>query len=375
MIIGSSSILNMEKNRPKIEEDEIDLIEVVKTIWASRNLIYKVTIVFIILGLVVAFGSKVEYEASCKLLPDNEEGTLPNLGGLGGLAGLAGVNLDLGGQGVLSPDLYPEIVQSLPFQLQIINKKLRFENKDTTTSSYTYFNEIDSPSLFGYILGLPGKIKGLFSPEEETIILDQDDSGMIRLSKEDNDFIEGFTARIDVNVDPKTGIISINTELPDPVAAAELALESTDLLQQQIIQYKISKAQENLRFIKDRYDEAKEEFERTQVNLAAFNDRNQNVVTARAQTESQRLQNEYNLAFDVYQGLAKQLEQAELKVKEDTPVFTIVEPVYVPTEKSKPRRTLTLIIFTMLGFFIALIYIYLKYTITTKISSLRKHSS
>jgi hypothetical protein len=41
--------------------------------------------------------------------------------------------------------------------------------------------------------------------------------------------------------------------------------------------------------------------------------RNRNVVTSLAQAESQRLQNEYNLAFEVYKGLATQLEQAKIK--------------------------------------------------------------
>ena len=53
--------------KPIVEEDEIDLVEVARTIWAGRKLILKVTLVFFLLGLLVAFGSKVEFEASCKL--------------------------------------------------------------------------------------------------------------------------------------------------------------------------------------------------------------------------------------------------------------------------------------------------------------------
>jgi LPS O-antigen subunit length determinant protein (WzzB/FepE family) len=70
---------------PIIKDDEIDLIEVAKTIWAGRKLILKVTAVFLVIGLVIAFGSKVEYEASCKLMPETQEGMKSNLGGLGSL--------------------------------------------------------------------------------------------------------------------------------------------------------------------------------------------------------------------------------------------------------------------------------------------------
>lgn len=341
----------MENSNPIIEEIEIDMVEFAKVIWVNRKTIYKTVVIFIVLGLIVAFGSKVEYKASCKLLPDAQEGTMPSLGGLGGLAGLAGINLDMGSQG-LSPDLYPQIVQSLPFQLQVINEKIRFEEKDTITTSYNYFKEIDSPSALGYIaeytFGLPGKIKGLFSGEStgDTI---QNDGKIIKISKEDSKLVEKFKERISVEVDSKTGMITLTAEMPDAVAAAELTKMSVDLLQLHVINYKISKTGENLKFVKERHKEAKLRFEKTQMSLAAFNDRNLNVITARAQSEQQRLQNEYNLAFEVYQSLAQQLENAEIKVKEDTPVFTMVEPVSIPVEKSKPKRGLIIIISLFLG--------------------------
>lgn len=344
-------------------EDEIDLVEVAKTIWSNRKTIFKSTVIFIILGLIIAFGSRIEYEASCKLLPDTQGSKIPNFGGLSGLAGLAGINIDVGNQGALSPELYPQIVHSLPFQLSILNKELRFEKKDTIVSSYVYFKEIYSPSFLGllyeFTLGLPGKIKGLFSEEGEKINIELKD-GIIRLNKEDDKFIQTFKERIRVEVDSKTGIITLSTEMPDPIASAELAKLSVDLLQQYVIDYKISKAKENLDFIMDRYKEAKTKFEKAQINLAAFNDRNQNVVTARALTDQQRLQNEYNLAFEVYQGLATQLEQAEIKVKEDTPVFTLVEPVRVPVEKSTPQRKLILAMSIVLGALVGIMWIFLS---------------
>ena len=88
----------VEHREPKdIQEGEIDLVELAKTIWTGRLLIAKVAGIFAILGLIIAFTSPVEYQASCKLLPENQETKSPSLGGLAGLAGLAGV--DLGGMG------------------------------------------------------------------------------------------------------------------------------------------------------------------------------------------------------------------------------------------------------------------------------------
>ena len=58
--------------------------------------------------------------------------------------------------------------------------------------------------------------------------------------------------------------------------------------------------------------------------------------------------------FGVYSELAKQREQANIQVKETTPVFTVVEPVTIPTERSKPKRGLICIAFTFLGGFIGI---------------------
>ncbi|MFR6383017.1 MAG: hypothetical protein ACLUOS_13230 [Odoribacter splanchnicus] len=45
------------------------------------------------------------------------------------------------------------------------------------------------------------------------------------------------------------------------------------------------------------------------------------------------MNNEYTLLFGVYSELAKQREQANIQVKETTPVFTDVEPVTITTER------------------------------------------
>jgi uncharacterized protein involved in exopolysaccharide biosynthesis len=354
----------VKNDRPIIKDDEIDLIEVAKTIWAGRMLILKVTAVFFVLGLVIAFGSKVEYEASCKLMPESQEGMKQNLGGLGSLAGLAGINLDMGGNGALTPELYPQIAQSVPFLMKVWNEPIQFEKQDTTTSSYIYFKEIDKPSflslLLKYTVGLPFQIKNWLTKTEPEVISDRTENQIIRLTKEDTELLEKYRDRITVSVETKTGILTLKSEMPDALAAAELAQHSIDFLTEYVTDYKVSKAKENFNFVQARYDEAKENFEKTQEALATFNDRNRNVVTALAQAESQRLQNEYNLAFEVFKGLATQLEQAKIKVKEETPVFTVLEPVKVPVDKSKPNKMLVLLGSIFLGALIGLGFIFFQ---------------
>ena len=73
------------------------------------------------------------------------------------------------------------------------------------------------------------------------------------------------------------------------------------------------------------------------------------MTTTRSQIEQERLQSKYMVANSIYSEMAKQLEQAKMQVKRDTPVLTIVQPVAVPRKPSNSRAK-TLIVWTFLGF-------------------------
>lgn len=150
-------------------------------------------------------------------------------------------------------------------------------------------------------------------------------------------------------VNAKEGYLTLSTRMSEALVAAQLAKKAQDLLQNYIIEFKIEKAKANLDFIQGRYDETKAEFEKAQVSLALATDRNKNFTSGLPQIEIDRTQTRYTIAFSVFQELAKQLEQAKIQVKKDTPVFTIVEPVTVPTEKSKPKKAMIVTIWLFLG--------------------------
>ena len=346
-----------------VQDDEIDLLELAKVIWSERRFILKVTGTFVLLGLIIAFTSKVEYKASCKLLPESNEAG-PDLGGLGGLAGLAGFDLSgLGGAGhVLSPELFPEIVNSEPFLNKLINSEVYFEKLDTTISSFNYFKELDKPSLFGllldYTIGLPGKIKRAILDEKTPTIASN--IGLTRYSEEDWEIIEAFSERLTVEVESSTGLITVEVEIPDQVAAAQVAQVMLEELTKYITSYKVEKAQINLEFIKKEFEKAANEYQEKQSEVARFTDRNRNLSNALVQTEYNRLQNEMDIAFEVYKGLATQLEQAKIQVNKETPVFTVLEPVRVPEDKSKPRRGLILVALSFLGGVISVLFVLIK---------------
>jgi uncharacterized protein involved in exopolysaccharide biosynthesis len=54
------------------------------------------------------------------------------------------------------------------------------------------------------------------------------------------------------------------------------------------------------------------------------------------------------VANTVYLEMAKQLEQAKMQVKKDTPVMTVIQPVSVPMKPSNSRAK-TLIVWVFMG--------------------------
>ena len=99
----------------EIAEDEIDLIALFKSLWISRKKIFKITSLFLILGVVVALLSPVVYTASSTFIPQsNSSGGSSSLSGV---ASLVGINLGGNLSGTeIPPSIYPQIIQSVPFK-------------------------------------------------------------------------------------------------------------------------------------------------------------------------------------------------------------------------------------------------------------------
>lgn len=84
---------------PPIEEDEIDLADLIRTLWGHRWVIVGVAFLVIVLGGTYGYMQEPPYQAETLLAPaqGEEEGGPSVPGGLGGLASMAGVSIGGGG--------------------------------------------------------------------------------------------------------------------------------------------------------------------------------------------------------------------------------------------------------------------------------------
>lgn len=342
---------NNIQTQQNVQEQEIDLLELAKKLWAEKKLILKSCGWAALVGLVVGFSIPKEYEASVTLAPETTGGKSVS-GGLSALAGMAGINLGSSSSAdALSPELYPDIVKSVPFSIEMFDVKVQDKDGELDTTLYEYLKEHQKQAWWGYITSAPFKALGWVV---KTIKGEEEESGdgsvnAFQLTKDQTDIIKDMGKRISVSVDKKTSVINITTTMQDPLIAATVTNEVMTKLQDYITTYRTNKARKDLEFTEKLYEENMETYHKAQQEYASYMDRNQNVSLRSAQTQQERLRNEMELAFNVYNQTAQQLQVAKAKVQEDTPVFTVVEAATVPLRASKPSKPMILIGFVFLA--------------------------
>jgi len=368
-----------------ITQEEIDIAQLVKEAWQQKKTILYTTLIFFFVGIFVAIFLPEEYTSEITLMPQTSGTASEGIGagllkqfGLGGVSGISGTS-----GGTISTNLYPDITQSTPFSLKIMEKSFYFSKLDTTASLITYFNDLEEPNLLDnikrYTLGLPKiiigfpiKIANLFRNSEpssqltpissstekshnaqELISLTSEDSlyKPLVVTKEQRKIIGELNERIVTSVEPN-GTVLISVTMPDPQVAAAATETAAILLTSYIKEYRINKALEDLSFIEKQFRDKEARYNDSQTKLAEIRDRNANIATEKGKIELERAQTEFSLAYSLYQSIAQQLEQARIKVQEETPLFKVLEPAQVPLKKSAPKEELIIIGFIAGGFFI-----------------------
>ena len=332
------------------KEDEIDLIALLKIVFAARRFVIQITVLFSVLGIVLALVSPVRYTASSMFMPQLSE--RQSNSSLGGLASLAGINLTaiMGGQPQeIAPSLYPQIAESSPYRMALLETPVG----ESQISFRDYIlDQEGGVSIIAlikkYTIGLPGL---LFSSNNEEPI--PQTNNLFDISEEDRDLFEFLDQILSVEVDDQEGLVSIGVEFSDRKIAAQLAQAATDLLQTKIISFKSQSARNNLQFVQSQFDSKRQEFEQIQDSIAMFKDQNLNITSSLYQNQLTRLESQFTVTSSVFQELAGQVEQAKIQVNKDTPIFMIIEPVSIPLKRSKPQRTTMVIIWTFLGGVIA----------------------
>lgn len=344
---------NLNDQPQQGEEKEIDLLELFYKLWSKKKMILIWCMWGVIAGLIIAFSIPREYTTSVKLAPEVKAGKTSLSGGLGALASMAGISANGNtGTDAVYPQLYPDIVGSVPFLMSLMDVPVTDkEGKKFTVKEYLV-DETSGP-WWGVITGLPGKMIGLIRGSEEEIPMDSvqmTGNPYFRVSADDDKLVTALRDRINANVDQKTSVITIDAKMQDPMVSAILADTVVYRLREYITEYRTDKARQDLQYAQKLNEEAQQEYYNSQQRLADYIDRNQNLATQSARVTRERLQNESSLAFNLYNETSLQVQNAKSKVQEITPVYTEITPATVPIRPTSPRKGLIIAGCTFLAF-------------------------
>jgi capsular polysaccharide biosynthesis protein len=361
-----------EFNNQHIHEDEIDLVELLKKVYKEKKLIFKYSIIAAVVGVVFALFQPNQYTSSTTFIPQLSSDVKTGSSSLSGLASLAGINLGgMEGSSEFPPTLYPQVVESVPFRLELLSSNIRVNNSELTLREYflKYNNSLNLvETVKKYTIGLPSLILGLFKADEKFV---SDSTSIYSLTEEDHKLFEKLSKIFSLSINDMEGFITMSFTDKDKIVSAQVTHTAETLLQEKIIEFKVKSSKELLDFTTRQFNEKKIAFEKLQDDRAVFVDNNINISSSLFRNKLSRIESELSIAKAIVQQLASQVEQAKLQVSKDTPVFTTIKPVTVPFKKSAPSRSLIVIIFIFLGFIISSGYVLVKDSLIEIIKSIK----
>lgn len=347
-----------------IREIKINFVDVFKWIWIGRKTVVILILITSIIGYVYAKSTPNLYSSTVKLLPEVQQ--LSNVGRLGGLAAQFGLGVGAPTQTNenLPPQIYNEILFSTDFIGDIIKKKVFYEPVNDSITLQDFFNNYQkSNTLLNYTVRLPFKVLALFrssSQKNENTEKVHSNSSYKRITPLEMGAIGGVRRSIDYMRDQMVGVQTLVITTQSPEVTVQLANIITESLSDYLIWHRTEKARQNLEFLEQRHKEAYSSFVNEQDRLASFRDQNRGTLTAVARTHEQNIQSEYNVKLNIYNSITEQLEQARIKLQQDTPVVSVLQEAVYPNRKSSPNRMRILILFAFLGSLFGVMIVLIK---------------
>ena len=305
-------------------------------------------------GVMIGLSTPRTYVSEAVVAP--EIMTRSTLGGISSLASLAGINTNtMALTDAMHPDMYPEIIHSSNFFLDLFDMPVTVETKDSLvhTDLYDYMAHYNKAPWWGYVLGAPkialNLVKSLFIKKAETeeaegyAVVDS-----LRLTKQQEGVIKSLSKSVNANVNKRTYVLSLKVKTQDPVISAQLANATVENLQKFVTTYRTEKARENVDYFQKIYDETKANYLSAQRALTYYLDTHQGNVTRSSQAYAAQLQNEANLRYQMYNQTAQNLLTAQAKVQQEAPVLVVIQPGIAP-HIGQPSRVRIVILWFLIG--------------------------
>ena len=290
--------MNIENNAlPQFGEDEINFIDLLIVLAKHKVMIISVTFVAVLIALGISLLLPNIYTGTAKILPPQQNQSSASAL-LGQLGGLAG--LAGGAMGIKSPaDLYIAMLKSRTLNETIVkrfNLQQVYEAKTLTDT--------------------------------------------LKVLENNSTITAG-----------KDGVITVEVNDREPKRAADLANTFIEELAKLMQNFALTDASQKRAFFEQQMKQAKDKLTDAEIHM----DRTPN-------TSLQYLDAVRNLKYQeaIWEILAKQFEVAKLDEAKDFPLVQVLDKAIPAERKSKPKRSLIVILAAIVAFFFAVIWAFIS---------------
>jgi len=294
------------------QDDEIDLAELWRAIWSGKITIIIITAIFAIASVFYALSKPDVYKASVLLAPVSSEsgGGLAGLAGqFGGLASMAGINL--GGSGGDKTSLALATLESRSFIENFIQKHellvplMAAKKWDKATGNLILNEEVYNNETKQWIQISPD-ITSKPTPWAA---------------------YQALISKLSISKDKTTSLITVAIEFYSPIEAKKwLTLLINDIN----------------KFIRE------QETQETQASIAYLE----------SKLETIKISNMETVFYTLIEEQTKNMMLAQVKKEY---VFKTIDPAQVPDKKSGPKRSLIVILGTILGGILSILIVLVNY--------------
>lgn len=337
------------------EKDDIlpqmSIYKLIRQLWDKKFFLILVSFIFGTVGFILSLSIPKQYRTEVLLAPESTESELASAAS--SISSFLGMNMPNAGGDAIYPELYPSIIATIPFSVDMMNITVCTIDSSYCGSLYHYLAYKQKSAWWNKIRY---KLKGLLVASDSKGML-PDTLNPYSLSKKQVKLIEGLNKRICCEVDVKTSVITLSAEMQDKLVAYTVADSLCKKLQDYITAYRTNKVRNDLATLKRMYEEAKSTYIEAQCEYASFVDRNSNLVKERMKAEAVRLENEVNMTYTIYSELSTQVAMTRAKLQEKTPAFTVLEPARLAEWHYTPKKSVIAIIWAIMGCFIVSVYL------------------
>ena len=335
------------------DEINIDFGKYWRRLKAHWKPVLWITAVGFVLGCLIALDTPHKYVVTSRLAPELSSTATNRLSSVASLVGLSATVL--GSTDAVYPMVYPDVVHSPEFIAELFDTPVTYRSKkgESQVTLYEYMDSLRKKSVVGTLMGLPsmamGAVKGIFAKDEEEEAGAGTTVDSFHFTKKQGKIFKALSKSIEAGIDKKTLVVTLSVTMDDALIAAETARAVNAKLKEFVKRYRTDKAVNDRDYYQKLYEESQEEYRKAQRVYAYYVDSHQGLISRSAQVEGERLRDEMNLKYQLYTSMAQQLQGAEAKVQQDTPVFAEVITPTVPLKSANSRKKIALA-FTFLAF-------------------------